>query len=163
PIFDPARVGDAVIRLARGRFEQAKVKLALKGIFDIFGQEIGIPDKPVAVGGVPADKDASTYYLQASYQAEPHAKPAYSFDIKVAPVFDEPIWRELQPTLSAAVDVGFGETESSNTIALGGGLTYLHVTGHPDISALRFTMLGKVEADKTFQDKHNIVFQPDLR
>jgi hypothetical protein len=163
PIFDPSRVGNAIITLSRGSFQQAKVKLALKGVFDIFDQEVTVPDKPLTVNSVPADRDAATYYLKGAHQAGPDEKPAYSFDIKLAPVLSRPLFGEWQPMFSTNVDIGFGKTESANTIALGGGLTYLHLTRGTGITALRFTMQGKVEADKTFKDKHNLVFQPDVR
>lgn len=163
PIFDPTRAGGAVIALMRGGFQQEKVTLKLSGVYDIFNQLVSIPDKPVPVGTVPADKDASAYYLKASHEAGPGKKPAYSFDIKLAPIFDHPFWGDFEPTVSATVDVGFGKTDSTNTITLGGGLTRLYLTGRDDVTALRLTTLLNIEADKTFSEKHNIVAQPELR
>jgi hypothetical protein len=168
PGFDPAHLGFAVLTLANGRFEQNKVNLTLKGVFDIFGQELTIQETPIAVGTAPTDKDSATYYLKLAYEAGPDEKPAYSMDLKVAPVFAPMIVAEFQPTLLATADVGFGNTDATNAIAIGGGLTRIYLTrainpGPVGLTAIRFTTLLNLEADKTFKKKHNLVLQPTLQ
>ncbi len=164
PVLDPPAVGTAYITLKNDTFQQAKAKLNVHGIYDVFGQEVSVPDdsRKVTLKDLPKGKDDATYYLQFSNQAGPGAKPTWSLDVKGAPVFGAN-FAGFSPTLNVLADVGFGGTDSPNTVTIGGGVTRLFPTGHSPLEAVRFTPTLNLEADRTFAKERNLVFSPDLR
>jgi hypothetical protein len=164
PQFNPPRIGQAFLTLRSDRFYQAKAQLNVKGVYDVFGQEISIPkDKQkIALKDLPKGKDDASYYLQFSDQAGPGAKPSWALDAKAVPVFGSE-FAGFSPTLNLLANVGYGNVQSPNTITLGGGLTQFFPTGHSTLQAVRFSPTFNFETDRTFDQERNLIFSPDLR
>jgi hypothetical protein len=146
------------------RFYQAKAQLNVKGVFDIFGQEINIPkDKQkMTLKDLPKGKEDASYYLQFSNQAGPGSKPTWSLDTKAAPLFGGE-YGGFSPILNLVANVGFGNVKSPNTVTLGGGLTRLFFTGDRTLQAVRFSPTLNFETDRTFDKERNLIVSPDFR
>jgi len=165
PQFDPQRIGVADLSLRDDRFRQGKAVLDVQGVKDVFGQTIGVPkDKQkLTLKEVPKGKDDSTYYLKFGHQAGPGSTPSWSLDAKLAPVLPGDFFG-YSPTLNALGDVGNGAAiTTSNTIKLGAGLTRLYLTGGPILQGIRFSPVLNFETGRDFDQKRNLVVEPDFR
>jgi hypothetical protein len=164
PQFNPPRIGQAFLTLRGDKFYQAKAQVNVRGVYDVFGQEISIPkDKQkIALKDLPKGKDDATYYLQFSDQAGPGAKPTWALDAKGSPIFGGE-FAGFTPILNLLANVGYGNVQSPNTVTLGAGLTQLFLTNHSTLQALRFSPTFNFETDRTFDKERNLIFSPDLR
>jgi len=164
PQFNPPHVGQAFIRMRDNKFYQAKAQLNVKGVYDIFGQEVSVPKEKqkITLKDLPKGKDDATYYLQFSDQASPGSKPTWALDTKAAPVFAAE-YRSFSPILNLVANVGFGNVKSPNTITLGAGLTRLFFTGNRTLQAVRFSPTLNFETDRTFDKERNLIVSPDFR
>ena len=164
PQFNPPRIGQAFLTLRSDKFYQSKAQLNVKGVYDVFGQEVSIPkDKQkIALKDLPKGKDDATYYLQFSDQAGPGAKPTWALDAKGVPVLGGE-FAGFSPILNLLANVGYGNVQSPNTIVLGGGLTQMFPIKHSTLQALRFSPTFNFETDRTFDQERNLIFSPDLR
>jgi len=164
PQFNLPRIGQAFLTLRGDRFNQAKAQLNVRGVYDVFGQEISIPKEKqkIALKDLPKGKDDATYYLQFSNQAGPGAKPTWALDAKGAPLLGGE-FLGFTPTLNVLANVGYGNVQSPNTITLGGGLTQLFLIKNSTLQALRFAPTFNFETDRTFEKERNLIFSPDLR
>ena len=164
PQFNPPRIGQAFLTLRGDTFRQAKAQLNVRGVYDVFGQEISIPKEKqkIALKDLPKGKDDATYYLQFSNQAGPGSKPSWALDAKGTPLLGGE-FAGFTPTLNVLANVGYGNVQSPNTITLGEGLTRLFAVKHSVLDALRFAPTFDFETDRTFNNERNLIFSPDLR
>jgi len=165
PLFQPERVASVDITRARGAFGQGPLKLEVRGVFNAFGDELTVPaDKQkLTFGGVAKGKDDAAYFVKLAHAASPSEKPVFTADLKLAPVWNRPLFEDFLPTLNVAADVGSGATESAKTIEVGAGLTRLFFLRNPTLQAMRFSPVLKAEADQEFANKVNLILDSDLR
>ena len=134
PGADPAQIGRVKITLTGPRLTDGKVKLTVKGLTDLF-------DSPVQTGAKARteilgkklsglSKDEVGTYLKFAHEAVRKTRPVWVVDSKLAVELPQRLrgWR-VSPTASA--DIGFGPSESSNTMKFGVAFTRFDLSENP--------------------------------
>jgi hypothetical protein len=162
-IKDPGDLGRIDVILDDGITDQQQVSLTLKGLVDIFGENVKVDTSSrVKLAQAPSTREAANFYFKLDYAAGVGAKPAWVFDGKVSPPIGSPIggW-QVAPDLEA--DIG------NNSIS---GIKYTD-TVHLGVTASRgkglsgplqyvlATVGPTYETDKEL-DRHNMLATLDF-